>query len=126
MHTTPPINTDLLLLAEKELLIAMKNCTVQKLDELLHEDLLFTTPTGQTITKSMDLETYSSGNMKIKEIASREQEIHLIGDNAVLSTIIEMKGMYFDHILDGKYRFLRVWKLFNGAWKVIAGSSIQL
>jgi hypothetical protein len=111
---------------EKNLLNAMKDNNVLKLDELVHEDLLFNIPNGQTITKSMDLETYRSGNMKISSILSREHEINLIGDNAVISVTVEMKGKYFDHILDGKYRFIRVWKLFNGKWKVIAGSSTQL
>ncbi len=126
MHTTPPINTDLLLLAEKELLIAMKNCDVQKLDTLLHEDLLFTIPNGQTITKAMELETYSSGKMIINKITSSEQEIRLIGDTAIVTITIEMTGLYFNHILDGKYRFMRIWKSFNDTLKVIAGSSIQL
>ena len=74
----------------------------------------------------MDLETYSSGNMKINEIASSEQEINLIGDNAIVSIVIDMKGMYFDYSLDGKYKITRVWKLLNSKWKVIAGSSIKL
>jgi hypothetical protein len=104
----------------------MKNCDVQKLDELLHEDLLFTIPNGETITKVLDIETYNSGNMRIKEILSSEQQINMIGDNAVVSVIIEMKGSYFDYILDGKYRVIRVWKFFKNNWKVIAGSSIQL
>jgi Domain of unknown function (DUF4440) len=111
---------------EKYLLTAMKNNNVQKLDELIHEDLLFNLPNGQTITKTVDLETYRSGNMKISEISSSEQTVNLIEDNAVVSVTIEMKGKYFDHKLDGKYRFIRVWKVFNGQWKVIAGGSIQL
>ncbi len=31
---------------EQEILIAMKNCDVKKLDELLHEKLLFNLPNG--------------------------------------------------------------------------------
>lgn len=126
MSKNAPIDKDIIIAVENELLNAMTNCDLQKLDELLHEDLLFNIPNGQTITKALDLETYSSGNMKIKKMASSEQEINIIGDNAIVSVTIEMKGMYFDHILDGKYRFIRVWKSFNNSYKVIAGSSIQL
>lgn len=111
---------------EQDLLKSMKNCDIEKLDELLHNDLLFTLPNGQTITKSMDLDTYRSGNMKIKEITSSRQKINLIRNNAVVSAIMEMKGMYFEQSLDGKYRVLRVWQLFENKWKVIAGSSINL
>ena len=111
---------------EQDLLKSMKNCDIEKLDELLHNDLLFTLPNGQTITKAMDLDTYRSGNMKIKEITSSRQKINLIRNNAVVSAIMEMKGMYFEQSLDGKYRVLRVWQLFENKWKVIAGSSINL
>lgn len=117
---------DLIIVAEKEILTAMKNCDVQKLDKLLHKNLLFNLPNGQTITKALDLETYRSGSMKIKEISSSEEQTTIIGDNAIVTVTIKMKGIYFNHILDGKYRFIRVWKLFNNSWKVIAGSSIKL
>ncbi len=116
---------NLIITLEKEISNAMKNCDVHKLDELLHKDLLFTIPNGQTITKDIDLETYSTGNMKITEITTTEQKINIIGDNAVASKIVEMKGMYFGHPLDGRYRIMRVWKLSNNKWQVIAGSSIQ-
>lgn len=120
------MNKDLIQSLEQEILNAMKNCDIDKLDELLHKDLLFNIPNGQTITKSMDLDAYSSGNMKIKEVSIAEQKINQIENNAVVSTAVEMKGMYFDHSLDGKYRIIRVWQLFENKWKVIAGSSIQL
>ncbi|MFY0600184.1 MAG: nuclear transport factor 2 family protein [Cyclobacteriaceae bacterium] len=112
--------------AEQDLLNAMKNCDIQKLDELLHDDLLFNIPTGHTITKTMDLETYSSGNMKIQEISPSNQQINLIGDNAIVSISVEMKGVYMNKSLDGKYRLIRVWKLLHNKWKVIAGSSIKV
>lgn len=120
------MNKDLIQSLEKEILNSMKNCDIHKLDELLHKDLLFNIPNGQTITKSMDLDTYSSGNMKIKEISITEQKINQIENNAVVSAIVEMKGRYFDHSLDGNYHIIRVWQLFENKWKVIAGSSIQL
>jgi len=117
---------DFIIKVEQEILNAMKNCDVKKLDELLHEKLLFNIPNGQTITKTMDLETYSSGNMTINEIKSSEQEINLIGENAIVSVTLEMRGKYLDYSLDGKYKILRVWKLLNDQWKVIAGSSSKI
>jgi len=108
---------------EQEILKAMKNCDIKKLDELLHEEILFNIPNGQAITKNQDLETYRSGNMNIDEIKSSDQKINLIGEIAIVSVTIKMKGKYFDFSLDGKYKILRVWKLFNTQWKVIAGSS---
>ncbi len=126
IHKTVLMDKQQIIANEKKLLDAMKNSNVQKLDELLHEGLLFNIPNGQTITKDMDLEAYRSGNMKIDKISSSGQEIQLIGDNAVVAVTIEMKGKYFDQIIDGKYRIFRVWKLCGDNWKVLAGSSARL
>jgi len=112
--------------AEKELLSAMKEGNIDMLDTLLHEDLLFNIPTGQTITKDMDLANYRSGGMKIDEITASDQEISLIDNVAIVSVLVEMKGTYIDHSLDGKYKIIRVWKLVGSQLKVIAGSSMIL
>jgi len=126
MNETNLISKESIISMEKEILDAMRNSDVEKLNELIHEDLLFNIPSGQTITKDLDLENYRSGNMKIENISSSEQSINLIGDTAVVSVTITMQGKYLEHILDGKYRIIRVWKVFVNTWKVIAGSSIQL
>lgn len=126
MTTTESIKKDIVIKVENELLNAMKNSDVKKLDELLHETLLYNIPNGQTITKAIDLETYDSGNMKIDDIKFSEQKINLIGDNAIVSVVIDMRGTYFGYTLDGKYKIIRIWKSVNNKWKVIAGSSIKL
>ena len=118
-------NKESIISMEKEILDAMRNSDVKKLDELIHKDLLFNIPSGQTITKVIDLENYSSGNMKIEDISSSEQFINIIRDTAVVSATITMRGKYLEHIIDGKFRIIRVWKMFGNTLKVIAGSSIQ-
>lgn len=119
-------NRNLIIDLEQELLEAMKNCDIQKLDELIHEELLFNIPDGQTITKAMDLDNYRSGNMKIDNISSSEQTINLLDDNAIVSVVIDMKGKFLNHSLDGNYRVLRVWKKIDSSWNIIAGSSLRL
>ena len=111
---------------EKEILDAMLNSDIEKLNELIHKDLLFNIPSGHTITKDIDLENYRSGNMKLEDITSSKQSINLVGDTAVVTVTITMKGKFINHILDGEYRIIRVWKMIGNNWKVIAGSSIQL
>jgi len=111
---------------EQTLLTAMSARNLDLLNGLLHDDLLFHIPNGQTITKSIDMDTYRSGGMKIDDIQSSIQEINIIGDNAIVSTTVEMKGWYFEHPLDGRYKIIRVWKRFEENWQVIAGSSMLL
>ena len=112
--------------SEKRLLTAFQNNDTKILEGLLHDNLLFVIPTGQTITKAMDLENMRSGNMKVHSISSSEQQINLIGDNAIVSVLIELKGKYLEHPIDGKFRYIRVWKLIDDTWKVIGGSGVQI
>ncbi|MCA0349625.1 MAG: nuclear transport factor 2 family protein [Bacteroidetes bacterium] len=126
MNQTNLSERDIIVVSEDTILNAMKNCDIKKLDELLHAELLFNIPSGETITKTMDLETYKSGNMNICEIKSSQQIINIIGDNAIVSVCIEMQGKFFDYSLDGKYKVIRIWKKFDEKWKVIGGSSVKI
>lgn len=111
---------------EEKLLKAMKESNLTILDSLLHDELLFNIPNGQSIDKAMDLEHYQSGQMNITMIESEDQKIHMIGDTAVVVASIRMKGFFLTQPLDGKYRINRVWKCIDNQWKVISGSSIAM
>ncbi|MBT2561142.1 nuclear transport factor 2 family protein [Pedobacter sp. ISL-68] len=115
-----------IILNEDRLLTAIKNGDIEDLDQLLHEDLLFNLPNGVTITKAMDMETYISGNLVVNSILPAEQQINLINDTAVVSVKIELKAVYTSQSIEGIFRYLRVWKLFDQEWKVIAGSCVAI
>lgn len=104
----------------------MQNSDIAELDRLIHDDLAFVIPGGQVVTKTMDLEGYRSGMMKVENISSEEQEIKLADDTATVVAIIRMKGTFGDQAFDGIFRFLRVWKLCGTEWKIIAGSSTPM
>jgi ketosteroid isomerase-like protein len=112
--------------SENSLLEAMKTNNVERLDTLLHDDLLFNGPTGETATKAMDLKNYHSGNIHLHTVAASDQMVRLIGDTAVVAVTVELKGNYLGQALDGKFRYMRVWKLAENTWKVIAGSVVPL
>ena len=114
-----------IIVCEKRLLEAMKSGNIGALDELLHESLLFNIPTGETITKTMDLESYSSGIMTICDISQTNQIVTAIDDIATVTVTVDLKAKYADHLIDGKFKYLRVWKVFNNTWKIIAGSGFQ-
>ena len=111
---------------ESQLLQAIKNSNIKILDGLLHDDLVFNIPTGQTITKAMDIENYRSGIMTVSEITVTDQIIQIIDDIATVTVTIHLKAKYADQIIDGNFRYLRVWKLFDKSWKVIAGSGVSI
>lgn len=111
---------------ENRLLKAMLESDTTALDKLLHDDLLFNVPDGMTVTKNMDLDNYLSGNMIISSVISSDQIIQEIGDTVIVAVTLILNGKYGQQSLDGKYRYLRVWKLFDDYWKVIAGSCALL
>lgn len=111
---------------EKNLLEAMKTNNVELLDKLLHDDLLFNGPSGETATKATDLKNYRSGNINLHTVESSDQMLSMVRDDVVVAVTVEIKGNYLGQEINGKFRYLRVWKLFENDWKVIAGSVVML
>ncbi|MBD2364453.1 nuclear transport factor 2 family protein [Anabaena minutissima FACHB-250] len=111
---------------EKNLLSAMKTNNVELLNKLLHDELLFNGPSGETATKAMDLKNYHSGNINLHTVESSDQMLSVVGDNVVVAVTVEILGNYLGQEINGKFRYLRVWKLFENNWKVIAGSVVTL
>ena len=112
--------------SEKRLLEAMKTSNADLLDTLLHEQLLFNGPNGETTTKSADLANYRSGNINLHAVESSDLVSSVIGDDVVVAVTVKITGSYMGQELDGSFRYLRVWKRFNRTWKVIAGSVVPL
>lgn len=112
--------------SEARLLEAMKTSNVDLLESLLHDNLLFNGPTGETVTKAIDLDNYRSGNINLQTMTSSDQQLSLIGDDAVVAVTVEIQGNYLGQEIQGKFRYLRVWKQIENSWKVIAGSVVSL
>lgn len=108
---------------EENLMDAMKVGNIVAFDELLHDDLIFIIPTGDVITKSIDIENYWSGIMKVDDIKVINRNIKLIQKCAIVVQTIHLKAKYNGQIIDSKFKYLRVWKTFDTKWKVITGSS---
>jgi ketosteroid isomerase-like protein len=108
--------------AENALVEAIKISDVSALDKMLHEDLLFITPDGQTVTKKMDLDSHRAGTMVVDEISLTLELIHVIENTAVSTVVYQAKGKMLGKPLEGTFRYLRVWRLFGETWQVIGGS----
>jgi ketosteroid isomerase-like protein len=117
---------DQILEAENKLVAAMRISDVSALDELLHDDLLFITPDGQTVTKSMDLDSHRSGTMVVEEALATIELVNLIEDIAVVTILLKAKGKMLGQPLAGEFRYIRIWKRFKSSWKVVGGSCTQL
>ncbi|MGJ1266634.1 nuclear transport factor 2 family protein [Sphingobacterium spiritivorum] len=120
------LNEHKILHIENQLREAMQKSDVGILDQLLHDDLLFVLSDGEVITKEMDLETHSSGNLVLEEITSSIDSIKQIGENVVVTLSSKIKGKMLEQYFEGNFRYLRVWKIFDGQLKVIAGSCVAV
>lgn len=121
-HPTPQIALD----AEARLRAAMLASDVDALDRLLHDDLLFNGPTGETATKAMDLANYRSGGVRLASLDASDETISIIGDLAIVAITVAIRGTYMGAELDGRVRYLRVWRQDGDDLRVVAGSVIPL
>ena len=120
------LSREQIILAEYQLADAMKKHDVEVLDKLIHDDLVFHTPDGSVITKTIDLEAHRSGAMVIESIVASGQKICLFDDIAIVSVLVETKGEMLGQPIAGKFRYIRTWKSINGIPRIIAGSCIQV
>ncbi|MGJ1225384.1 nuclear transport factor 2 family protein [Sphingobacterium siyangense] len=105
---------------------AIKNNDVEIRDSLLHNDLLFVIPSGQTITKEIDLQTYREGNLKVKKLIPKVEELNIIVDLAVIILQMDLKGDYNNEPFEAKYKYIRFWKKFPEGIKVVGGSGMAI
>ena len=111
---------------EEELRLAMINSDVQKLDELIADTLIFTSPFGLVVNKQMDLEGHRTRIQKITNLTPSEQKIEVYGDSAAVTVKMELAGTYNEMDISGVYRYIRVWKKIGDKFQIIAGSVVQL
>ncbi len=111
---------------ENQLVEAIKTSDVNLLDCMLHDDLLFIAPNGQTVTKEMDLASHRSGHMEVEQLIANFESVKIIGDNAVVVVVYNTKGKMLGTPIEGQFRYLRVWKMFADGLKVIAGSCFKI
>jgi len=120
------ITKDEILNLENKLYEAIKNSDTEILDKLLHADLLFIVPTGQTITKEIDLQTYREGNLRVEELIPKVEELNIIADLAVITLQMELKGNYNNEPFEAKYKYIRFWKKFPEGIKIVGGSGLAI
>ncbi|MBX0334898.1 nuclear transport factor 2 family protein [Pontibacter sp. HSC-14F20] len=112
--------------AESRLFSAQLASNVDILDQLLHDDLVAVAPTGQIVTKEMDLNSHRAKTMIIEDASTEINDIKISGDTALSIVTMTAKGKMMGTPLEGKFRYFRVWKRFSGTLKVIGASFMQL
>src|SRR5690606_28625505 len=78
--------------AENNLFSAQLVSNVEILDQLLHDDLIAVAPTGQIITKEMDLNAHRAKTMIIEDASTEIDDIKITGDTALSIVTMAAKG----------------------------------
>jgi hypothetical protein len=125
MHNTK-ITREEVVEAENKLFSAQLISDVDILDQLLYDDLTAVAPTGQVLTKEMDLNAHRAKTMIIEEASTEIDDIKITGDTALSIVTMTAKGKMMGTPLAGKIRYFRVWKRFDDSLKVIGASFMQL
>lgn len=112
--------------AENKLFSAQLVSNVEILDQLLHDDLLAVAPTGEIITKEMDLNSHKAKTMIIENASIEIDDIKITGDTALSIVTMTAKGKMMGTPLEGRFRYFRVWKRFDDELKIIGASFMQL
>lgn len=112
--------------AENKLLSAQLASDVDTLDQLLYDDLIAIAPTGQIITKEMDLNSHRTKTMVIEHASITIDSIKIIGDTAFSIVTMNTKGEMMGIPIEGRFRYFRIWKRFDSALKIVGASIMQL
>ena len=78
--------------AENKLFSAQLVSNVDILDLLLHDDLIAVAPTGQVLTKKMDLDSHKAKTMIVEDASTIIDEIKIIGGTALSIVTMTAKG----------------------------------
>ncbi len=120
------INKEDVVEAENKLFSAQLVSNVEILDQLLHDDLIAVAPTGQIVTKEMDLSSHKAKTIIIEDASTEINDIKITGKTALSVTTMTAKGKVMGAPLEGKFRYFRVWKRFDDTLKIIGASFMQL
>ena len=107
---------------EADLRAAQLTADVEALDRLIAEELLFTGPDGKLGTKAQDLAAHRSGVVRIREHQPIELRVRRVGaDVAIVALLTRLVVEVSGSVVQGTFRYTRVWAREDGAWRVAGG-----
>ena len=106
---------------ETRLRSAMLAGDVGQLERLLSDELVFTAPDGQFLSKTDDLAAHRSGLLRFERIDVLEQRIRPVGDCMVVSLRADIGGHFGGQPFAGRGAYTRVWRHDGSGWVIAAG-----
>ncbi|KAG8148742.1 nuclear transport factor 2 family protein [Burkholderia catarinensis] len=111
---------------EAALRAAMLANDVKALDALLDDDLVFTVPTGQVISKDDDLSAHRANLLCLDRLDVHEMHACAIGEMILTTTKATLAGRFDGAAFDGTFAYTRLWRRSGAGWRVVAGHASQV
>lgn len=92
------------------------------LQDLLADDCVIGNSQGQVLDKSRFLERIRNPNRTLKLLNSRDIQVRLYGNVAILTEAITVDGRESGRPFGGDFRFIRVFVERRGKWRVVLGA----
>ena len=111
---------------EEELRLAMLAGNVDALSELIDDDLAFTDPSGNVLTKADDLAAHRSGALKVERLELFASKLHAVGPMVLVTTKAKLEGRFHETAFSGVFAYTRLWSLSNGRWRIRVGHASMI
>jgi ketosteroid isomerase-like protein len=89
--------------------------------KFLTDDFILITGSSRILTKQELLKEVASATLKWELNASREVRVRIHGDAAVVTALLDQKGMDNNEPFDSPVRYTDTWIRENGTWRQISG-----
>ncbi|RKF38435.1 nuclear transport factor 2 family protein [Paraburkholderia fungorum] len=111
---------------EAALRTAMLTNDVEALTELLDDDLVFTGPDGQLLSKEDDLSVHRARLLRLDQLDLYETRIHRIGEMIAVTTKATLSGHFGPTPFDGTFAYTRLWRQSGAYWRIVAGHAAKI
>lgn len=92
---------------------------VSAMDQLLSDDYVGITMSGQVVTKMQQLDRMKNRALVLSKLEMADVKVKLIGSTAVVTSLAEVDGTNSGESIHGTYRATRVYtRLPSGVWKI--------
>jgi ketosteroid isomerase-like protein len=93
---------------------------------MLADDLIYTHSSAKVETKTELLGLLKSGHYRYRAITPKDVTVHVYGETALASGLIDIDVTNAGQDLSLKLRFLEVWVKRGGRWQLVAWQSTRL
>ncbi len=111
---------------EEALRAAMLANDVEALTDLLDDDLVFTGPDGQVLSKGDDLSVHRDRLLSLDQLDQHETQVHRIGEMILTTTKATLAGHFGSTSFNGAFAYTRLWRQSGAVWRVVAGHAAKI